>query len=266
MLQFTTTEKRKHNKVSYVKRFIVSFAIVIPIIALAQIGESSAHSKEKMSESVSLESTTKNNPKTTMSVRSQTLINNSAHGSFMADNKTNYIHENIASGDQINTISETPKSFADSELEKVKATIEKHIRAVEGSEHFIKSNNNTEGVIMAISMMDATASVIQEGFNTGNKEVISLTKKLKKMAITSQEVNLPKLRAIYGNFLKEKLGEQNFTVTVSGKKKNVLSFTGYAFADNKNIKMFHDNLSAMLHLTRFKQSLFKLIFQLKIIF
>lgn len=222
MLQFTTTEKRKDNRVSYrIKRFIVSIAIVIPIIVLTQTGESTAYSRVKMPASVS--STTKNNPK------------------------------NIASRAPSNTTSETSKSVADSGSVKIKATIEKHIRAVEGSEHFIKSNNNTEGVIMAISMMDATASVIQEGFNTGNKEVISLTKKLEKKAIASQEANLPKLRTIYGNFLKEKLGEHNFIVTVSGEKKAVLTFTSYAFADNKNITMFHDNLSTMLHLTRFKQ-------------
>lgn len=163
------------------------------------------------------------------------------------------IQRQVTQISQINTLSETSKSFADSGLVKIKATIEKHIRAAEGRERFIQSNNNTEGVMMAISMMDATASVIREGLNTGNTEVITLTKELEKKAITSQEASLPELRVIYGNFLKEKLGVQNFIVTVSGKNKTVLSFTSDVFADNKNIKMFQDNLSAMLHLMRFKQ-------------
>ena len=108
-------------------------------------------------------------------------------------------------------------------------------------------------VMMAISMMDATASVIREGLNTGNKETIALTKELEKKAIISQEASLPELRAIYGNFLKEKLGEHNFIVALSGEKRDVLSFIGHDFADNKNIEMFQDNLSNMLHLMRFKQ-------------
>ena len=171
----------------------------------------------------------------------------------VANTKRFVIQRQVTQIGQINAIGEISKSFADSGSVKIKATIEKHIRAVEGREHFIQSNNNTEGVMMAISMMDATASVIREGLKTGNKEVIALTKELEKKAIISQEASLSKLRAIYGNFLKEALREQNFIVTVSGKKNTVLSFTSDVFADSKNIKMFQDNLSAMLHLTRFKQ-------------
>lgn len=170
-----------------------------------------------------------------------------------ANTKRFVIQQQVTQIGQINTLSETSKSFADSGLVKIKATIEKHIRAAEGRERFIQSNNNTEGVMMAISMMDATASVIREGLNTGNKETIALTKELEKKAIISQEASLPELRAIYGNFLKEKLGEHNFIVALSGEKRDVLSFIGHDFADNKNIEMFQDNLSNMLHLMRFKQ-------------
>jgi len=219
------TYKPNPNQVSYrLKQFITSIAFFIPIIVLGQIAENTVRSGNKIAETISSETTAKNNL------------------------------QNIVSTNEVNPANKTSlSSLPDSEHLKIKATIEKHIRAVEGSERFIESNNNTEGVVMAISMMDATASVIQEGINSGNKEIVLLAKKLEKMAINAQEVNLPKLRAIYGNFLKEKLGDHNFTVTVLGNKKTELSFTNHSFADNKNISMFQDNLSSMLHLTRFKQ-------------
>ena len=46
---------------------------------------------------------------------------------------------------------------------------------------------------MVISMLDATALVIQEGFNTGNKEVISHIKKIEKWLLLPKRLICPNL-------------------------------------------------------------------------
>lgn len=87
--------------------------------------------------------------------------------------------------------------------------------------------------------------------------MLNLTAELEKKVIQSQQKNFPKIRKAYGEFLKNKLWEEDIYVELAGPGYSVVKFTGGYFAANKNIKETQETLNEMLQLLRFRQTQYR---------
>ena len=68
---------------------------------------------------------------------------------------------------------------------------------------------------------------------------------------------LPKLRVSYADILDEKLWEKDIEVSVSGKRKDVLTLTGGVFAANKNVGDFQTQIWDVVKALEFKRVNYK---------
>jgi hypothetical protein len=137
----------------------------------------------------------------------------------------------------------------------LKTKIANNIKSIDGGDDLTKNamTSATDFQITA-ALFKAYASVIKEGKQSTDKEVIKLTNELEKKVIASQVKNFPKIRKAYHEFVKNKLWENDVYVDVSGSGNTILKFTGGFFAANKNIKTTQEALQEMLTLLRFKQT------------
>lgn len=110
---------------------------------------------------------------------------------------------------------------------------------------------SVQSVNMEVALFNVWKAMIKEGLSSDTTS--QLANKLKKRVVSIQAKEFPALRAEYGKALDEVLWEHNIDVSVSGSKKDIITFTGGAFAANKNIKSFQEQLWQNLHDLRFKQ-------------
>lgn len=104
------------------------------------------------------------------------------------------------------------------------------------------------------AIFKAYASIINEGKQSPDKEILALTAVLEKKVVASQVKNFPKIQKSYYEFVKNNLWENDVYVDVSGIDNTVLKFTGGYFVTNKNIKKTQEAIYEMLTLLRFKQT------------
>ena len=67
----------------------------------------------------------------------------------------------------------------------------------------------------------------------------------------------PSFRKRYATVIGENLWDKDIDVSVSGSKKDILWFTGAAFAARKNIKEMQESVSPVLHTLKFKRVCYK---------
>lgn len=159
---------------------------------------------------------------------------------------------------KVNT-NETPSNEVDNESKPteidLKTKIKNTIKSIDGGDDFTKSPmESAASFATVIGVYKAFVSIINEGKQSNDKEILKLTEELSKKVSTSQLKNFPKLRKAYFKFLKNSLWEHDIYVNLSGNKNTTLQFTGTYYAANKNIKDSQEALSEMLYLLRFKRT------------
>lgn len=104
-----------------------------------------------------------------------------------------------------------------------------------------------------VMMFESIRFLINEADSSHSKEIIKLKEELKTLLIKSQKREYPLMRKAYLHLIYEKFWEQNIETELIGKKKSIIEFTGYHFADNINIKTIHNSVKPILNILRFKE-------------
>lgn len=83
--------------------------------------------------------------------------------------------------------------------------------------------------------------------------IINVSKKLQTNIIKLQTKNFPLMRKSYLDHIKDEMWRNDIDVSIEGKLKNTLNFTGGYFASNRNKEEFQTLQNEMLTLLRFKR-------------
>lgn len=75
-----------------------------------------------------------------------------------------------------------------------------------------------------------------------NRRIQNLVKFIKTKQRTKRVTILPLYRKIFANNLRTSMWEHNVEIYTSGKSYTILNATSYIFADNANIKLYHEIL------------------------
>lgn len=149
-------------------------------------------------------------------------------------------------------------SHASSAEMDLKTKLRNYIKSIEDGDDLTKSElTSATAFQITAALYKAYAIAMNEGKASSDKEVLNLTAELERKIITSQQKNFPKIRKAYGEFLKNKLWEEDIYVELDGPGYSVVKFTGGYFAANKNIKETQETLSEMLQLLRFRQTQYR---------
>lgn len=97
------------------------------------------------------------------------------------------------------------------------------------------------------------AETINENKNSTDPDITKLVNTLTIKVKANQIKTFPKARKEYASVLNDKLWENNVNVQVGGVNNTTITFTGVAFANNKNIKEMQETLGSMFNLLRFKE-------------
>lgn len=90
--------------------------------------------------------------------------------------------------------------------------------------------------------------------DSDNKRVKEQSKRLLNKLKATQIAVFPKLRKLFAQESKNRLWEENITVTHTGR---TISFTGYIYANNKNIKESYEAIAGLLSKLRFSKANFR---------
>lgn len=113
---------------------------------------------------------------------------------------------------------------------------------------------NYDASIIYLDHIKTASNVYLRFENTADKKLMKENNILKQKLVSTQRQLFPKLRKFFAEDAKKKLWEDDIDVKYSG---TTISFIGYQFAANKNIKESYEAISEHLHQLRFKQANFK---------
>lgn len=140
----------------------------------------------------------------------------------------------------------------------LKTKLLNNIKSIDDGDDLTRSGlTSATAFQITAALYNAYAVTINEGKGSSDNEVLRLTAELEKKVILSQQKNFPKIRKAYGEFLKNKLWEEDIYVELGGPDNTIVKFTGGYFAANKNIKETQLTLLEMLQLLRFRQTQYR---------
>ena len=143
------------------------------------------------------------------------------------------------------------------ELSELKTQILREIESFNKGIDFSTYRGNTSTLQIELGLFAAWAELVEKGQNSGDAEVISLSRRLKTQLVAVQNKEFPILRLEYGQFLEKTMWETDVDVSVSGSRNTNINFTGGAFASNKGKKTVQDQLHQTLVVFRFKKSMYR---------
>ncbi len=114
-----------------------------------------------------------------------------------------------------------------------------------------------KSIEMEIILFNVWARVIEEAENTKDKEILKLSKQLKKKVKYIQVKEFPKMRKAYKDFVYQKLWLENIETKLRGKKSTILEFIGSIYVNNKMKQETQEALSQILRFLRFKRVNYK---------
>lgn len=139
----------------------------------------------------------------------------------------------------------------------LKTKIIKNIKSLDAGDELMSDLSSATNIQIAAAVFIAYASIIREGRQSSDEEILKLTGDLEERVRAYQVKNFPKIRRAYYEFAKKTLWENDVDVDLSGSGNTVLKFTGGSFAANKNIKITQEALREMLTMLRFKQTQYR---------
>jgi len=154
---------------------------------------------------------------------------------------------------KLDSIKKAEKVLADkNEIERLKKEI-KSIKKFNGNEY----RNEISSLVIEVALFSTWGRMADTAKNSDNKTIRKQGKNIEYHLKRLQIKEFPRIRANYGKILKNKLWEQDITVSVFGKRKTTLQFTGGTFAANKNKQDFQSTLSKTFNDFRFKRVNYK---------
>ena len=156
------------------------------------------------------------------------------------------------SGDNIFVYENPPKSKEDVETNKIIV----HMAASISDLEVLNMNKDLEygGISGYLETISNAALAYNNHKYSDNKRVKEQSKRLLNKLKATQIAVFPKLRKLFAQESKNRLWEQNITVTHTGR---TISFTGYVYANNKNIKESYEAIAELLSKLRFSKANFR---------
>ncbi|WP_299671098.1 hypothetical protein [uncultured Polaribacter sp.] len=172
----------------------------------------------------------------------------------------------INKADSLITIQEEEKENKKLEFEKVereanilnqKEQLEREISSIKKGVDFSSYRGSIDSIQLELVLFGAWANIIEESEKYESKDIKKLTADLKRRVVKLQKIEFPKLRANYGKIFGKELWRSNIKVRVNGRGKKYINFAGGIFANNANKEDFHNKISEVLKLYRFKQARYR---------
>lgn len=117
---------------------------------------------------------------------------------------------------------------------------------------------DTQSIILAISILEAAANIYAEGKNKDLSEAASMDREQLRKAISSKQVAaFPVLRDAYGPAMRRTLWEADGKAKTFGSGYRTVEFVNTGFARNANIKQIHTELFPTLMKLRFTRAQYK---------
>jgi len=141
-----------------------------------------------------------------------------------------------------------------SESDVLKANIVNTIQNISKDNGVSKIDlSSLENINLALSIFERYSALVEEGNQSHEKEILEMTKILKKSAIRSQIKNFPKIRKAYYLLIKDEFWDRDINVAIGGAKNTILKLTGGYFAANLNKREIQTSLLNIIKKLRFKQ-------------
>ncbi|MDY7025959.1 MAG: hypothetical protein SVC26_06430 [Pseudomonadota bacterium] len=113
-------------------------------------------------------------------------------------------------------------------------------------------------ISLDIALFSAWVKIIQQGETLSlSPEESTRLNKAKQAVKSIQAKAFPKMRDDYGPILRRELWEHDLSAKTYGTGMRKIKLVGGAFAANRNIKQMQDTLNSVMHMLRFKQSLYQ---------
>ncbi len=153
--------------------------------------------------------------------------------------------------------SRSTKTKVADQKENIVAALKREYKSIEKFD--VSSYLSSKDRILIAVALISTWSEIVDGASkvklTGENQDLLQTFKAKLVSV--QLKAFPKLRDAYGPALRRVLWEHDLSAKTFGKGFRVVQFVGGAFAANRNIKTFQEEISITLRQMRFTQSRYK---------
>lgn len=156
------------------------------------------------------------------------------------------------SGDNIFVYENPPKSKEDVETNKIIVYMAANISDLEALN--MDKDLEYEGISGYLETINNAALVCRDYKENDNKRVKEQLNRLSNKLKSTQIAFFPRLRKLFAQESKKRLWEENIEVSHSGR---TISFTGYIYANNKNIKESYEAISELLRKLRFSKVNFK---------
>lgn len=156
------------------------------------------------------------------------------------------------SGDNIFVYKNPPKSIEDVVANKIIDNMATNIADLEALN--MDKDLRYEGISRYLETINNAAVLCRDNKDNENARVKEQLNRLRSKLKSTQIAVFPRLRKLFANESKERLWEENITVTHSGRS---IFFTGYMYASNKNIKASYEAISDLLYKLRFSKANFR---------
>lgn len=173
----------------------------------------------------------------------------------------------IASGlddseeDKNQTSVQESKAVDDIEEEKdpettLKEQLEREITSIDEGINFTIYSGSVDALLLEVGLFSEWAELIKKA-ESSNDEIKQLAQTLKQKVQNIQKKEFPRLRNEYVNLSAKRLWEENIEVTSIGTGNKYINYTGAIFANNKNKKIFQEEIHSTLMYLRFSRSYYK---------
>ncbi|MFZ4401484.1 MAG: hypothetical protein ACOYO1_15720 [Bacteroidales bacterium] len=164
----------------------------------------------------------------------------------------------IANKNEIkNKIDLKNKKSLEDKLSKQKEQLETELKSINDGIDFSSYRGSVESLQLEIAIFGTWAKIIKEGFESGNPEIVKLTKQLKTKVENLQQKQFPLIRKEYTKIAANKLWEEDVDIYSNGTGNKIINFTAALFVTNKNKQEFQNPIYEILNTFRFSQSRYR---------
>lgn len=149
-----------------------------------------------------------------------------------------------------------PETTTNREEKKLQTKLENAIDDIKNGKDYSQYRGSISSLLIETAIFSFWGDLIEES-KFGSQIEQQLGKELEIKVKKIQQKEFPLLRKEYAKLARNLLWESDVDVSISGNNYTTLTFTGGIFAANKNIKDSQNELSEMLHILRFKKSIYK---------
>ncbi|KAA0993007.1 hypothetical protein [Dyadobacter aurulentus] len=121
----------------------------------------------------------------------------------------------------------------------------------------LNTGEDETDIATRISWHKSNTALYNEVKNSHDKTIDGQRKELEEKIVQVQTKEFPRLRDAYVASKTEVLGQEHIAISLSGDKKDILTFTGQMFEPKKTQKDFMKNIHEIVYDLRFKKIVYK---------